>query len=331
MVHVASSAASRGLSLLLTSAVLVCGSATAAVDTAPREPAPSAVPTAARDLEQLLGNLRREEQAVAQRFDALGKQAEQAGLRALARGRAYTRLSRAGLLPVGGGFKELIAHATRVERLRSGLVRDLATQKSAIAERAQLSRKLEELRARLAPLEQERNAVARAENALLSAADRERAFERAFQGAGSSSHTAVYGALGPSDPLEVRQGFAGAKGRLPFPIAGRAEIHNARRGGSDGSGLEMRAPLGTSVRAVHPGRVAFADVYSDYGKTVILDHGGRYYTVSANLGSIDVAVGDDVQTNARIGSVGDAGRGALVYFEIRVGTETADPSEWFGI
>jgi septal ring factor EnvC (AmiA/AmiB activator) len=94
----------------------------------------------------------------------------------------------------------------------------------------------------------------------------------------------------------------------------------------------MFAPVGSVVRAVHAGRVAFADSYAAYGKTVILDHGGGYYTVSAGLGSIDVKVGDDLPFGSRIGTVGAAEEGAArLYFEIRVGTATAPPSEWFGI
>ncbi len=76
------------------------------------------------------------------------------------------------------------------------------------------------------------------------------------------------------------------KGRLPFPLPGRAEIRSARRPGADGPGLEMRVPRGSPVRAVYAGRVAFADSYAAYGKTIILDHGNSYYTVSANLEDI---------------------------------------------
>jgi septal ring factor EnvC (AmiA/AmiB activator) len=64
---------------------------------------------------------------------------------------------------------------------------------------------------------------------------------------------------------------------------------------------------------------------------VIIDHGEGHYTVSANLGEIDVRVGDDVSTGTRLGVVGSSGQGWLVYFEIRIGAETADPAEWFGI
>jgi murein DD-endopeptidase MepM/ murein hydrolase activator NlpD len=320
--------------------VLLAGASGAAQDPTPPNalpvepaaaPAPRNVPSAAADLEKVLGDLQREERGLQTRFEALGKEANDAGARALARGRVYARLARAGLLPVGGGFRALVDHATRLERLRHGFEVDLALQKRATFERGAVARKLEELKLRIAPLLTEREALARVEIALLSADDRERAFQRAFEGAAAADHTAVYGALGPSDPSEVRAGFAGMRGRLPVPIAGRAEIKPARRVGSEGPGLEMRAPLGTPVRAVYPGRVAFADSYADYGKTVIIDHGGRNYSVSANLGAIDVQVGDQVEVNTRLGTVGDVGRGALVYVEIRVGTETVDPSPWFGL
>jgi murein DD-endopeptidase MepM/ murein hydrolase activator NlpD len=299
-------------------------------DSAPAAPTRS-VPSAAADLEKVLADLQREERALLQRFEALGKQANTAGARALARGRVYARLARAGLLPVGGGFRALVEHATRLERLRHGFETDLAEQKRATFERGAVARRLEELKLRIVPLQTEHEALARVESALLSADDRERAFQRAFEGAASADHTAVYGALGPNDPAELRAGFARMRGRLPFPIAGRAEVRAARRVGSEGPGVEMRAPLGTPVRAVYPGRVAFADSYADYGKTVIVDHGGRHYSVSANLGSIDVQVGDEVEVNTRLGTVGDVGRGALVYVEIRVGTETVDPMAWFGL
>ena len=85
------------------------------------------------------------------------------------------------------------------------------------------------------------------------------------------------------------------------------------------------------MRAVFPGRVAFADSYSDYGSTVIVDHGARHYTVSASLGTLDVKVGDEVSAGERIGSVGSGASGALLYFEVRVGTETVDPAEWLGL
>ena len=136
-------------------------------------------------------------------------------------------------------------------------------------------------------------------------------------------------APGPSDPSDLASGLAALRGRLPFPITGRSEIRSARRASSEGPGLEMRAPAGTVVRAVFAGRIAFADSYADYGNTVIIDHGARHYTVSANLATVEVKVGDEVNAGERLGSVG--GTPSALYFEVRVGKDTVDPSEWLGL
>ncbi|HYO96691.1 MAG TPA: peptidoglycan DD-metalloendopeptidase family protein [Polyangiaceae bacterium] len=288
--------------------------------------------SAAAEVERLLGSLEREEKQTRQAFDVLGARSQALQARVLVRARAYVRSARAGLLPVADGFAALVEHATRQERWRSALGRDLLEQERVAAERARLALRLQELNERLAPLRLEQEAIARAETALLSAEDRQRAFERAFQSSATPAHAAVYGAVGPSDPTELAAGFAAMKGRLPFPLTGRSEIQpTRRRSGAEGPGLAMRAPLGTAVRAVYPGRVAFADSYADYGKTVIVDHGQRHYTVSGNLGSVDVAVGEEVQTNTRLGTVGDSAEGALLYFELRVGSTTVNPSDWFGL
>jgi septal ring factor EnvC (AmiA/AmiB activator) len=244
----------------------------------------------------------------------------------------YVRLAKAGLLPVGGGFEALVQHAVRLERLRNAIARDIDLERKLSARRIALGRRLVELEARRTTLETEVQAMSAAQNALLSEQDRADAFARAFSGNVGSAHTAVYGAgVGPSDSAPASGSFAALKGRLPFPITGRSEIRSAQRAGSEGPGLEMFAPAGSVVRAVQAGRVAFADSYAAYGRTVILDHGGGYYTVSANLGSIDVKVGDDLPFGSRIGTVGNTDGAARLYFEIRIGTNTVAPAEWFGI
>lgn len=285
--------------------------------------------SAAADLERLVVSLDREERALRARLNELGREAEIVQRRTLARGRAYTRLARAGLLPVGDGFDSLAEHAAKLERLYQGLAQDVRTEKRLAAERIAIGEKLEALAERRGPLELEQSVLARAEDALRSAEERQRAFERAFE---DGDHTAVYGAgPGPSEPQVAANGFASMKGRLPFPFSGRSEIRSAHRKSADGPGLEMRAPRGTPVRAIFGGRVAFADTYADYGRTVIIDHGRHHYTVSSNLGSIDVRAGDELATGALLGTVGDAPGGGLLYFEIRVGKDTVDPAEWFGI
>jgi len=64
---------------------------------------------------------------------------------------------------------------------------------------------------------------------------------------------------------------------------------------------------------------------------VIVDHGDHYYTVSGNLASMDVKVGDEVSAGERLGAVGDEGRGPMLYFEIRHATQTLQPTSWLGL
>ncbi|RYZ03122.1 MAG: peptidase [Myxococcales bacterium] len=282
------------------------------------------------DPERELDVLSRQEASAKLELEALSRESEVLKATTLARGRAYARLARAGLLPVGGGFQAFVEHAARLERLHRSLARDLAQERQVAERRAAVAKLLSSIVAKRGPLALQQRTLAEAQTALLAARDRDQAFQRAFSGGGSfDDHTAVYGA--PSNGLAAApSGFAALKGSLPFPLSGRSEIRSARRNGS-GPGLTMRAPEGAVVRAVYPGRVAFADSYADYGNTVILDHGGGYYTVSANLAEIEVKVGDEVKGGARVATLGGGSAGSVLYFELRIGQETADPAEWFGI
>jgi septal ring factor EnvC (AmiA/AmiB activator) len=317
------------------SVLCVAVSASAVTLDAPHASPPPAAASFGADLERELSALDRREAEAKAELGALTSESALLRARTLARGRAYTRLARAGLLPVGGGFEAFVEHAARLERLHRSLSRDMALERQTFERRTALSKQLAEIAARRGPLSAEQRTLNEAQTALLAARDREQAFERAFLGTGFDDHTAVYGAP-PSGLGAATSGFASLKGNLPFPLSGRSEIKPSRRAGS-GPGLTMRAPVGSVVRAVFPGRVAFADTYADYGATLILDHGGGYYTVSANLGEIEVKVGDEVKGGARVATLGtgaapaSGSAGSTLYFEVRIGQETADPAEWFGI
>jgi septal ring factor EnvC (AmiA/AmiB activator) len=157
---------------------------------------------------------------------------------------------------------------------------------------------------------------------------RQAAFDLAFDSSGRSDYVAIGG--GGVD-LGGAGGFQTSRGKLLFPVAGRADVRNGKRDGTDGPGLEILAPLNSVVRAIFAGRVAFADRYGAYGRIVILDHGEHFYSVSGNLGSIDVHVGDDISAGERVGTVGDDGQGAMLYFEIRHGSQTVAPAPWLGL
>lgn len=290
-----------------------------------------------------LAAIDRDERAARAEIEVIGPKEQQTRRRLIARGRMLYRMVRVGLLPAGGGIQSILAHATKMERARRGLEQDLTDWQSLADRRVALGRRLDDLATRRAPLELARASAEETRAAMDEADDRRRSFERAFQtSTGAGDYVAVYGAgVGPEGPgAATADGFRGMKGRLPFPIAGRAEIRNVRRQGALGPGLEMYAPFGSPVRSVFPGRVAFADHYDSFGQVVILDHGDHFYTLMGNLGSIDVRVGDDVSAGAKVGTVGasssqgirkDGARESLLYFEVRHGEATLDATTWLGL
>jgi murein DD-endopeptidase MepM/ murein hydrolase activator NlpD len=283
-------------------------------------------------LDRRVADLDTEEQANKLELARLGAEASAEHARVLARGREVYKLTRAGLLPVGGGFDALVKYAMRVERARRQLLGSVHAEDKARSRAAEVERELERVARDRADLATQRTAMDAARIAMADEQRRQAAFDHAFQSSNGpgSDYVAVYGGSGLSSDPPVG-GFAGARGRLLFPVVGRAEVRPARREGTDGPGLEVHAPAGSAVRAVYAGRVAFAERYGAYGRIVILDHGDRYYTVSGNLDAIEVRIGQDVTAGERIGTVGDEGQGAMLYFEVRHGSQTVSPAAWLGL
>ena len=59
--------------------------------------------------------------------------------------------------------------------------------------------------------------------------------------------------------------------------------------------------------------------------------GGLPWRFEPEQNSVEVKVGEDVKGGARIATLGRGSAGSKLYFEVRIGQETADPAEWFGI
>lgn len=318
--------------LVSVSAVLIAGTALAADPApAPAPARPQSTALALAALDRRIADLDAEEEVSKRELSELSGRIGEAHARSLLRGRAFYKLTRAGMLAVGGGFNELVSHALRVERARRALANDLGAEKKLRERGVMLSHGLERIARDRVALSSQRTAMDAARLAMEDEQRRQQAFDRAFSASGGGSeYVAVYGANGAAPPTAVG-GFASSKGRLLFPLAGRSEVRPAKREGTDGPGLEIKSQMNQPVRAVFGGRVAFADRYGPYGRLVIVDHGDHYYTVSGNLAAIDVKVGDEVSAGERLGTVGDEGRGPMLYFEIRHATQTMPPAAWLGL
>ena len=122
--------------------------------------------------------------------------------------------------------------------------------------------------------------------------------------------------------------FATARRSLPSPVD--ADI--SRNFGRDDSGLghsgiSYATASGTPVRAVHGGRVVFADWLRGAGLLVIVDHGDAYMTLYGNNEALEVVAGDSVAAGEPLARSTSADQGGL-YFEIRHRGVAQDPKGW---
>lgn len=295
------------------------------------------IPVPLADLDSQLGDaLSTLERATADRARAEAELAGLADARASAqrrvrdRARALYRMRHAGALPLAGGFSALLAHLGRSARLNRMLEHDVAS--------------LAELRRRGDALTGE---IARAETAGAEARDRATRLENERRSAEIAGLEAALGAttfrgvvehaLGPSagGSLVVRDAvgassdpagaFESLRGTLTLPVATPGRITEESR--DDGAALSFVAASGSRVRAASAGRVAYAGRHSAYGRLVIVDHGGSYFTVYGGLGTIGVSVGDELPAGAGIGTLD---RDPLL-FQVRRGTRALPPRAWLGL
>lgn len=120
------------------------------------------------------------------------------------------------------------------------------------------------------------------------------------------------------------------RGDLPWPVQGAMLSRFHQQRGLHRNGIMIHAPAGTAVKAVHTGRVVFADWIRGFGNLLIIDHGDYVMTLYAHLQQFDVMVGSRVETGQSLGRVGDSGGRSSpgLYFEVRRGGEPIDPQRW---
>lgn len=128
--------------------------------------------------------------------------------------------------------------------------------------------------------------------------------------------------------------FARARGKLPWPVDGRllARYGSPRDGDArtKWDGVLIAANAGSQVRAVHAGRVVFADWLRGAGMLVIVDHGDGYLSLYGHNQSLLKNPGDQVAAGDVIATVGTSGGqdSPALYFAIRQQGQPSDPSQW---
>jgi murein hydrolase activator len=125
-------------------------------------------------------------------------------------------------------------------------------------------------------------------------------------------------------------------GQLDWPLEGRILYRFGTAMGPNNTripwhGIGIAAPAGTPVRAIASGTVSLAGPLGTYLTSVLIDHGGGYYTFYGYLNDATVTQGDRVVRGQMVGHVGggSSDQGPHLHFEIRgQGGIALDPANW---
>ena len=136
-------------------------------------------------------------------------------------------------------------------------------------------------------------------------------------------------------PLETisRVAFKKLKGQMNWPTKGKITArYGSKRSGGDmrWKGVLIQAPEGNDVKAISHGHVIYANWLRGFGLLMIIDHGGGYMSLYGHNESLYKELGEWVEPNEVIASVGSSGGNpnSGLYFEIRRRGKPINPVKW---
>ena len=126
------------------------------------------------------------------------------------------------------------------------------------------------------------------------------------------------------------------KGQLPWPTEGRViskfgkQWNSRLKTTTDNPGIDIKGQPGSSIRSTLSGVVTTITYIRGYGTTVIIDHGGGFYTVYSHVTNIQTQVDSEVRSGDVIAYMGDSGsiNGAKLHFEVWGKGQKLDPEKW---
>ncbi|MEJ2609420.1 MAG: peptidoglycan DD-metalloendopeptidase family protein [Candidatus Thiodiazotropha sp.] len=127
--------------------------------------------------------------------------------------------------------------------------------------------------------------------------------------------------------------FKSRKGKLPWPSKGKliARFGSAREVGKlKWDGVMIAAPEGQEVRAIHHGRVVFANWLRGFGLLLIIDHGDGFMSLYGHNQSLFKETGEWVEPGEVVAQVGSSGGRSIsgIYFGIRYKGQPKNPAQW---
>jgi len=219
----------------------------------------------------------------------------------------------------------------RVSSFRADL-HALTSERAALEER---TRESMALRSKLAAARRDLDAQRARKTELLTSLVERKELNAAYVEELAQAETRLVAMLAGLGEGVVEVPLGAFRGSLPWPVVGEVRAGFGRRKHprfdtyTIHNGIEIEAPKDAAVKAVHAGRVVFAERFRGYGLMVIVDHGGKHHSLYAQLGDVQVAPGQQVSAGTVLGTADPAGPdGAGFYFEMRFQGRPEDPEGW---
>lgn len=132
--------------------------------------------------------------------------------------------------------------------------------------------------------------------------------------------------------------YSGGSGQMLWPVSGHYNItslygnriHPIFKTNKFHAGIDISAPLGTSILAAKSGIVIYSGWQGGYGNCVMISHGDGIVTLYGHHSKNLVSVGQYVEAGQKIALCGSTGysTGPHLHFEVRVNGSTTNPLNW---
>ena len=132
------------------------------------------------------------------------------------------------------------------------------------------------------------------------------------------------------------QTFGKLKGQLPWPATGRVvkrfgrTWNSERKTTTENPGIDIKGKPGSPIRSVIGGIITTITYIRGYGTTIIIDHGGGFYTVYSHVTNVETNEESEVKAGDIIAYMGEAGTidGSKLHFEIWGHGQKLNPEKW---
>ncbi len=123
------------------------------------------------------------------------------------------------------------------------------------------------------------------------------------------------------------------KNNLPWPVDGKIVLKYGKNKHPEidtvvvSNGIKIKAQNGAVIKSVEEGTVVFTGEFKSYGKMIIVDHNGIFFSIYGQLKDILVKSNKVVARQEPVATVG-AGDNSVLYFEVRQYNVPEDPLLW---